>query len=185
MTRWICILLLGLLVVTGCKKKQQPAPASKEEPKLVHRVPLHLAEIHMVRRSSSGQSSVTMTLSSSHTSETRVQKQEALSITSKQWETIKTELNFELDKGRKCKMSPAFLEHKDGNDIWKIDLQYTTTQKHEGAEFSETSHKSNTVAFDGSKPLTISEDDHHTIIIRPRKINSEHEDSNRPADAVD
>jgi hypothetical protein len=155
------------------------------ESQSVHRSPLHLAEIFMERRTTSGQSSVTMTLSSSHTSETNIQRHESLSITSKQWETIRTEMNFELEKGRKCKMSPAFLEHKDGNDIWKIDLQYTTTQKHEGAEFSETSHKSNTVAFDGSKPLTISEDDHHTIIIRPRKINSEHEDSNRPADAVD
>jgi hypothetical protein len=184
MTRWICIFLLGLLAVTGCKKKQQPAPASKEGTNLVRRVPLHLAEIHMVRRSSSGQSSVTMTLSSSHTSETKVQRQESLSITSKQWETVETTMNFDLGENRKCKMSPTFLEHKEGNDIWKIDLYYTTTQKHEGAEVSETSHKSKTLTFDGINPVTISEDDHHAIIIRSRKI-SEHEDPNRPADAVD
>ena len=184
MTRWICILLLGLLVVTGCKKQQQPPPAPKEETKLVHRVPLHLAEIHMERRTNSGQSSVTMTLSSSHTSKTTVQRHESLSVTSKQWETIETSMNFDLEEGRKCKMSPAFLEHKEGNDIWKIELHYTTTQKHEGAQVSETSHKSKTVGFDGINPVTISEDDHHTIIMRPRR-NSEHEDSNRPAGAVD
>jgi hypothetical protein len=67
-------------------------------------------------------------------------------------------------------MNNPGLEHKDGADVWRMDLQDT---KRDGAATLRSPPISKTLSFDGINPLTVIEDDHHSIIIRPRNYQSQ------------
>ena len=167
MTRFLQILLFVLIATSGCRRVEEPVVVTLDKLTIVQRAPLHASEIHMERRTASGQSSVTMTLAASHSSRTNIQETAAGTVTTANWETVETTMTFSLGEGRNCEMSPRFLEHKAGYDVWKMDLKYTTTTDHEGAKVSETSQRSTPVAFDGTNAVIICEDERHTISMRP------------------
>jgi hypothetical protein len=63
--------------------------------------------------------------------------------------------------GRLCDISPRFLRHDRGMDVWVLDLKYTKDGK-------EVLIKSGiNISFDGQKPVKVMEDEYHTISVRP------------------
>lgn len=162
----IFIFLFSIAALAGCRDKQKIDPMP--ETKAIQRIPVFAAEIYEESSRSSGRSSVSMTLLSSYESETNISKYKSASTETEQWESVATVMNFDLKKGLMCKLIPTFVEHKDDNDIWKLDLQYKQLKQHEGAEFWVETEQTETLSFDGVNPVIIAEDEGYKILIRPQ-----------------
>lgn len=167
--RRLCFLLVAVAVLAGCGRHQ----VAEEVTTSVERVPAHPAELYVVTRSPAGESSVSVSLSSSHKADTTVEKSEGRTMTISQWETVESTFDFEVRDDQRCVLTPTFLERREGADVWRMDLEYTTNQEVGLAKVSASTETSETVAFDGTNPVSVMEDDHHSITVRPPNYHAE------------
>ena len=151
MRQWICVLLMIAGIAAGCKKDRGSGQGPEEVTSSKSRDSVYSAELVVVTRSPAGQGSTTLLLTSN--------------------DGVTSTFDFEVSDDRRCLLSDTFLEHKDGTDIWRIDLHYS---KRDGAASLQSPPISKTLFFDGVNSLSIIEDDHHSIIIQPRHHQSEH-----------
>jgi hypothetical protein len=79
--------------------------------------------------------------------------------------------DFNLHGGSVCKIYPTFIEHRDGHDVWRVELKYVAYEEIDGKPRASVSKE---VLFDGKSPTVVTEDEHHSIVVRPRtETNSE------------
>ena len=156
------------IAVVGCKKKTAvPVESLSVEttPRSENHVPVHKAEIRVAMRGASGESFITAWLTYSRRIEETLQKTGDVSASIKNWETESGSISFTMEDGRYCSISPIFLEHDAGLDVWEFQLNYRSAE--ESSE-DHTTEKSVTASFGGHTQVLVFEDEHHTIRIRPR-----------------
>jgi hypothetical protein len=73
--------------------------------------------------------------------------------------------DFKLLGGSVCKIFPTFIEHRDGYDVWQIELKYVASEESHGTPLAEEVSKE--ILFDGKSPAVVTEDEHHSIVLRP------------------
>lgn len=80
-------------------------------------------------------------------------------------EASKSWTDFKLQGGSVCNIFPTFIEHRDGYDVWRIELKYEASDESDGAARAAVSKE---ILFDGKSPAVVTEDQHHTIVLRPQ-----------------
>lgn len=161
-------MLIAMLAVSGCDQKsnldsftgeetgdEPRAAAIAKEPN-----PLFPAEVFLESRSpDAGIISFSLRLE-----ETRERGEE---------EAPRSWTDFKLHGGSVCKIFPTFIEHRDGYDVWRIELKYVASEESDGKLRAAVSKE---ILFDGKTPAVVTEDQHHSIVVRPRtETNSEQE----------
>jgi hypothetical protein len=172
MTRLMLISLVLLACLGGgCRTKDKhdessvPVELASEE----EGIPVHRAEIHVIRRGPSGQSSVTAWLVSENLIKADSSTEGQTTITAKQWSKESTSLTVEVGANRECVISPRFIKHESGSDIWRFELGYTS----ETSAGTQQTTREAEVSFNGREPVTVIEDEVHEIIVRPRRDSGE------------
>ena len=139
-------------------EKQAPSPSVEE------RVPVFPAEIFLESRSpDKGVVRFSGSLVSQYREESVEDSESGSSL--KRWKSETSELTFTLLDGRVCKITPTFIEHLEGEDVWQLKIVYDATAE---GESSLTALESKEILFDGKSPAPVSDDEHHSIIVRPR-----------------
>jgi hypothetical protein len=94
-------------------------------------------------------------------------------------EAPKSWTDFKLHGGSVCKIFPTFIEHHDGYDVWRIELRYVASEESDDTPRTAVSKE---ILFDGKSPTVVTEDEHHSIVVRPGTVtNSEQGVGGQPA----
>jgi hypothetical protein len=157
MNRYIVIFMLAaFLTISGCTDNNLSANENRIEPK-------YNAEIIVEEKngefSMSGSTQLTYITSSTETSS----QNGSGTFTKKEEQTSYTQMftSSMVGDGRMCDISPRFLRHDSGRDVWSFDMKYSKNGKVVLAK-SEI-----TVSFDGKNPVMVMEDVYHSVFIRP------------------
>jgi len=92
-------------------------------------------------------------------------------------EAPKSWTDFKLHGGSVCKIFPTFIEHRDGYDVWRIELKYEASEESDGAARAPVSKE---ILFDGKSPAVVTEDEHHSIVVRPGTVTKSEQDGAEP-----
>ncbi len=156
----LTIMLISLLVMLGCDQKAPVDSAKNDGTDGESRTdviakelkPVFPAEIFLESRSPD-KSAISLSL--------------ILEPTRKggEDETEKSWTDFKLHGGSVCKVYPTFIEHRDGYDVWRVELDYVASKESDGTPWAAVSKE---ILFDGKAPAVITENEHHSIVMRPR-----------------
>ena len=163
---YVCLLVVVLVFSAGCEKETGAGQGGGGGVVCVKREPVYAAEVHVQK----GRSDVTSWLVSSYECESETKDVVGGSVSTKRWKEETSSISFDLKNGREVKICGTFLEHKDGCDIWQIEMVYTVSEGPAGEEISRTSKVLRTVGFDGLEAVLVFEDDDHSIFVRSRGV---------------
>ena len=157
MNRYILIFMLAAcLAISGCSENNLNANEDGFEPK-------YAAEIFVEEKG--GEFTMSGSTPLMHAKSTRETSSESGSgtFTKKEEQTSYTQMftTSMVGAGRMCDISPRFLRHDSGMDVWSLDLKYTKDGK-------DVLVKSGVkISFDGQNPVTVMEDEYHTVLVQP------------------
>ena len=73
------------------------------------------------------------------------------------------------DEATSC--NPTFIGHREGYDEWRVEVDDAASGESNDTQRARTSKK---ISLDGKSPASITEDEHHSIVVRPgTKTNSD------------